>query len=95
MAGGMYGRRGPGIPLKDRGRAGAPAFASRVAPSAATPRRRHAWAMLAPGQDAVEVLVVEWFRDQAGEWAARVALVQDGQVITAQIPARQLRPASP
>lgn len=50
--------------------------------------------MLAPDLAAVEVLVIDWFRDPAGEWSARVALVQDGQLITVQVTAGQLRPAS-
>lgn len=58
VAGGMYGWRGPSVPLRDRG-SGVPT--SRVAPSypsvpSVPARTRHAWARLRPGAAKVEAL---------------------------------------
>jgi hypothetical protein len=96
MAGGMHGRRGPGVPLRDRG----PNVPSTAAPGPFTPvlrsrsRARHAWASLRPGVPEVEALVVSWQSTPDGWSAWVVCAVEDDQVVTLLLPASQLRPAT-
>ncbi|WP_367181627.1 zinc-ribbon domain-containing protein [uncultured Serinicoccus sp.] len=95
MAGGMYGRRGSGVPLRDRGSDIPPSHAALSLPSVppARSRTRHAWARLRPGAAEVEALVISWQNTHEG-WAAWVVCaVEEDQVVTVRLPASQLRPA--
>lgn len=94
VAGGMYGKRKPGVPLRDRGHVpvttevAAPA----LRPAATRPATRHAWATLDPHRDPVPALVVSWHRS-ASRWQAWVVIVVDDQAVARYVPARHLRPA--
>lgn len=91
----MYGRRGPGVALRDRvpGAPSSPATLSLPPVPSARPRTRHAWARLKPGAAEVEALAVSWQSTSDG-WAAWVVCAVDkDQVTTVLLPASQLRPA--
>ena len=88
----MYGRRGPGVPLRDRV-PGMPSGLSLPAVPAGRSRTRHAWARLQPGAAEVEALVISWQSTPDG-WAAWVVCaVEEDQVVTVLLPDSQLRPA--
>lgn len=95
MAGGMYGRRGPGVPLTDRGSgmpSSPPALSLPAGPTVRS-RTRHAWARPRPAAAEVEALVISWQSTPDG-WAAWVVCaVEEDQVVTVLLPASQLRPA--
>lgn len=90
----MYSRRGPGVPLMERG---TNHHLSPVSPPSASPpsrpRRRHAWARLRPGAPEVEALVISWRSTPEGWVAMVVCAVDDDQAMTVVLPATLLRPA--
>lgn len=96
MAGGMYGRRGPGVPLRDRGSGVPPSPRGLSLPPvpAVRSRTRHAWARPGPGAAEVEALVISWQSNPEGWVAWVVCAVEEDQVVTVRLPASQLRPAS-
>lgn len=90
----MYGKRGPGVPLRDRGRVTVTTDVATPAlrPAGQAPATRHAWATFENLPDPVPVLVISWHRSATG-WQAWVVLVVDDQAVTRFLPAAQLRPA--
>lgn len=91
----MYGKRGPGVPLRDRGRLQATATEAQPAPlrpAGHAPATRHAWATLELNEAPVPALVVSWHRSAMG-WQAWVVVVINDQAATRYLPAAQLRPA--
>ncbi len=90
----MYSKRGPGVPLRDRGhvRVTTDVTAPALRPAGRVPATRHAWAIFEDRQDPVPVLVISWHRSATG-WQAWVVLVVDDQAVTRFLPASQLRPA--
>lgn len=89
----MYGRHGPGAPLRDRG--SVTATPAPTSPPSVPERsgRRHAWARPRPGAAEVEALVISWQSTPDG-WAAWVVCaIEQDQDVTLLLPASQLRPA--
>ncbi len=105
MAGGGYGRRGPGVPLGQRG--AAPVAASGAArpwetptvidsgqlpvPGTVTPTHRHAW-LVRPGKAPAAVLVLRWSRSHEGWMAAVVMADEQDRGVLLTVPADQLQP---
>ena len=90
----MHGRRGPGVPLRDRGSVQVTTDTSRpvMRPAGRAPTTRHAWATLEPGQAPIPALVISWHQSPTG-WMAWVVVVLEEQAATRYLPATQLRPA--
>lgn len=105
MAGGGYGRRGPGIPLGQRaaGAAGAAGTArpwetptvvdsgQPPVPGTVTPTHRHAW-LIRPGHAPAAVLVLRWAHSHEGWMAAVVMADEQDRGVLLTVPADQLQP---